>query len=45
MGRSQVPFDEMCRLDAYYIEHASFGLDLKILLVTPRAVISGRGAA
>ncbi len=45
MGRSQVPFDEMCRLDAYYIEHASFGLDLKILLLTPRAVISGRGAA
>lgn len=44
-GRSQVAFDEMCRLDTYYIEHASFGLDLKILILTPWAVISGRGAA
>jgi lipopolysaccharide/colanic/teichoic acid biosynthesis glycosyltransferase len=44
-GRSQVSFDEMCRLDTYYIEHASLGLDLKILLLTPWAVISGRGAS
>ena len=43
-GRSQVSFDEMCRLDTYYIEHASPGFDLKILLLTPWAVISGRGA-
>ncbi len=44
-GRSQVTFDEMCRLDAYYIDHASLALDLKILFLTPWAVISGRGAA
>ena len=44
-GRSQVPFDEMCRLDSYYIDHASLGLDLKILFLTPWAVISGKGAA
>jgi lipopolysaccharide/colanic/teichoic acid biosynthesis glycosyltransferase len=44
-GRSQVTFDEMCRLDGYYIEHASLALDLKILLLTPWAMISGRGAA
>ena len=44
-GRSQVSFDQMCDLDTYYIEHASLGLDLKILLLTPWAIISGRGAA
>ncbi len=44
-GRSRVTFDEMCSLDTYYIEHASLALDLKILLLTPWAVISGRGAA
>jgi lipopolysaccharide/colanic/teichoic acid biosynthesis glycosyltransferase len=43
-GRSQVSFDEMCRLDTFYIEHASPGFDLEILLLTPWAVISGRGA-
>ena len=45
MGRSQVSFDEMVRMDAYYIGHASLGFDFKILLLTPWAVISGRGAA
>ncbi len=43
-GRSQVSFDEMCRLDLYYIEHASLALDLKIMALTPWAVISGKGA-
>ena len=45
MGRSQVSFDEMVRMDTFYIERASLGFDLKILLRTPWAVISGRGAA
>lgn len=44
-GRSRVPFDEMVRMDLYYIEHMSLGLDLKILFLTPWAVISGKGAA
>ena len=44
-GRSRVSFEEMCHLDTFYIKHASLGLDLKILLLTPWAVISGRGAA
>jgi exopolysaccharide biosynthesis polyprenyl glycosylphosphotransferase len=43
-GRNQVSFDEMVRMDIYYVEHQSFWLDLKILFMTPWAVISGRGA-
>ena len=43
-GRSRVTFDEMARMDIEYIEHQSFWLDLKILLLTPRAVVLGKGA-
>ncbi len=43
-GRNCVSFDESVLLDIYYIEHQSLSLDLKILLLTPWAVISGRGA-
>jgi exopolysaccharide biosynthesis polyprenyl glycosylphosphotransferase len=43
-GRNRVSFDEMVRMDLYYIEHASFWLDLKILLLTPWAALSGKGA-
>jgi exopolysaccharide biosynthesis polyprenyl glycosylphosphotransferase len=43
-GRNQVSFDEMVRLDLEYIEHQSFWLDLLILLQTPRAVFSAKGA-
>jgi exopolysaccharide biosynthesis polyprenyl glycosylphosphotransferase len=43
-GRSNVPFDEMCQLDIYYIENWSLGLDLRILLRTIPHVIFGRGA-
>jgi len=32
------------RMDIYYIEHASLALDLKILLLTPWAALSGKGA-
>jgi len=39
-----VPFDEMVRLDLRYATTWSLWLDLKILLLTPRAVISGDGA-
>ncbi len=43
-GRSRVGFDEMVRLDVRYAMQRSFWLDLKILLLTPRAVILGDGA-
>lgn len=43
-GRSRVPFDEMVRLDLRYAKARSIWLDLKILLQTPRAVITGDGA-
>jgi exopolysaccharide biosynthesis polyprenyl glycosylphosphotransferase len=43
-GRNRVSFDEMVRMDLYYAQHTSFWLDLKILFMTPWAVISGRGA-
>jgi exopolysaccharide biosynthesis polyprenyl glycosylphosphotransferase len=43
-GRNRVSFDEMVRMDIYYIEHTSFWFDLKILFLTPQAVFSGKGA-
>jgi exopolysaccharide biosynthesis polyprenyl glycosylphosphotransferase len=43
-GRSDLTFEEMVRLDIYYAENWSFRLDLEILLRTPRAVLSMRGA-
>ncbi len=43
-GRSQVKFDEMVRLDLRYATTWSLWLDLKILLMTPMAVIKGSGA-
>jgi len=43
-GRSDLPFDEWMRLDVEYVERYSLGLDLKIILLTVPAVLSGRGA-
>jgi exopolysaccharide biosynthesis polyprenyl glycosylphosphotransferase len=43
-GRSHLSFDEMVRLDLYYAEHWSPWLDLKIVLRTAPAVVTGRGA-
>jgi exopolysaccharide biosynthesis polyprenyl glycosylphosphotransferase len=44
LGRSDTSFDEMVRLDIYYAEHWSPGMDLRILLQTIPVVISGKGA-
>lgn len=43
-GRSKVTFDEMVRLDLMYARRWSIGMDLRILLMTPKAVIMGDGA-
>ena len=43
-GRSRTTFDDMVRLDLRYSRTCSPLSDLKILLQTPRAVISGDGA-
>jgi lipopolysaccharide/colanic/teichoic acid biosynthesis glycosyltransferase len=43
-GRSRTTFDEMVRLDLRYAKSNSVWTDIKILLATPRAVISGKGA-
>lgn len=43
-GRSDLSFDEWMRLDLEYVDRMDLQLDLKILLLTPAAVISGRGA-
>jgi lipopolysaccharide/colanic/teichoic acid biosynthesis glycosyltransferase len=43
-GRSRTTFDEMVRLDLRYARTCSLWTDVKILLATPAAVISGKGA-
>ncbi len=43
-GRSDIPFDRWVQMDIDYIRHRSLALDLKILLQTIPAVITGRGA-
>jgi exopolysaccharide biosynthesis polyprenyl glycosylphosphotransferase len=43
-GRSEVDFEDWMRLDLSYIDNWSFWLDVKILLKTVPAVLSGRGA-
>jgi exopolysaccharide biosynthesis polyprenyl glycosylphosphotransferase len=43
-GRKELTFDDMVRLDRYYIEHWSLRLDLRILLKTVKVVFARRGA-
>jgi len=43
-GRSRTTFDEMVRLDLRYARTRSLWTDMKILLATPAAVFSGKGA-
>lgn len=43
-GRSELGFSEQVLLDVMYIENWSLGLDLRIMLRTAPAVLSGKGA-
>jgi lipopolysaccharide/colanic/teichoic acid biosynthesis glycosyltransferase len=43
-GRSTTTFDDMVRMDLRYANEKSIWLDLKIILKTPWAVISCKGA-
>ena len=43
-GRSDLSFAQMVELDLEYVRNWSLGLDISILLETPRAVLLGKGA-
>jgi exopolysaccharide biosynthesis polyprenyl glycosylphosphotransferase len=43
-GRSNLDFDDLVRLDFFYLENWSIWLDISILAKTVPAVLSGRGA-
>jgi len=43
-GRSSTTFDEMVRLDLQYATEWTVWTDIKLLLMTPKAVITGKGA-
>ena len=42
-GRNRLPFEEMVRLDLFYIENWSLLLDLKIIMRTAFVVLGGEG--
>jgi len=43
-GRCEVSFDDSIRMDIEYVRNRSLGLDIKLMLLTIPAVLSGRGA-
>jgi exopolysaccharide biosynthesis polyprenyl glycosylphosphotransferase len=43
-GRSKLSFEDMVRLDRYYLDNWSLGLDLSIIVKTIPVVFLGRGA-
>jgi len=45
VGRGQVTFEEMMRLDLLYVQQQSIWMDLRILAMTIPAVLRGEGAS
>jgi|SRR5579872_2745089 len=43
-GRSQISFEDRCKLEAHYVENRTFWLDLAVILKTVPAVLFSRGA-
>ena len=44
-GRSNIrDFDEVVKLDMEYIDNSSFWMDVKIILLTVKVVLFGKGA-
>jgi lipopolysaccharide/colanic/teichoic acid biosynthesis glycosyltransferase len=42
-GRASLPWPQRIELDLWYVEHASLRLDLKILWLTARMLVTGHG--
>jgi lipopolysaccharide/colanic/teichoic acid biosynthesis glycosyltransferase len=42
-GRASLPWHERIELDLWYVEHASLMLDLRILALTARMIVTGHG--
>jgi lipopolysaccharide/colanic/teichoic acid biosynthesis glycosyltransferase len=42
-GRASLPWHERIELDVWYVDHRSLALDLEILALTVRLLVSGRG--
>ena len=41
-GRNNVSWDQKLEYDAYYVEHLSFGMDIRVILTTIRNVLGGK---
>ena len=42
-GRAALPWDERIELDVWYVDHRSLWLDVKILAMTARMLVTGHG--
>ena len=42
-GRASLPWDERIELDVWYVDHRSLWLDVKILAMTARMLVTGHG--